>query len=127
MGWCFESEADTYTDAALHALRGDDAIVPSLWLLEVTNVLLHAERRRRIGKAEIARFLGLVAALPIVIAEPMDIRQVGDLMALARRHGLTAYDAAYLHLAVERRAPLATRDKALRAAASAAGVPAFRP
>lgn len=42
---------------------------------------------------------------------------------LARQHGLSAYDASYLVLALRLSLPLATRDRALRAAARAAGVP----
>ena len=41
---------------------------------------------------------------------------------LSTRFSLTVYDAAYLELAVRRGLPLATLDRDLRAAASAAGV-----
>ncbi|MBI2205423.1 MAG: type II toxin-antitoxin system VapC family toxin [Candidatus Rokubacteria bacterium] len=125
MGWCFESEADRYTDAALHALDDGEAVVPALWALEVSNVLLVAERRRRIERPDSARFLRLLTALPIVIADSPAMHDIDALLTLGRRHGLSAYDAAYLQIAVEQRLPLATRDRALRAAAVAAGVPAF--
>lgn len=127
MGWCFGSEADAYTDAVLHTLRTGDAIVPGLWSLEVANVLLVAERRRRISRADADRFLGFLAALPITVTEPENLGRLDRLMALARAHRLTAYDAAYLTLASTERAPLATRDRALRTAAEAAGVALFSP
>jgi predicted nucleic acid-binding protein len=41
---------------------------------------------------------------------------------LARQQGLTAYDAAYLELAVRRGAALATQDKELLRAAEACGI-----
>ena len=44
-------------------------------------------------------------------------------LALARTHRLTVYDAAYLELALRVDAPLATLDRKLAAAARAAGVP----
>jgi predicted nucleic acid-binding protein len=125
MGWCFESEADEYADAVLRALRDGEAVVPALWTLEVANVLLVAERRRRIGRADSDRFLRLLAALPIVMAEPLALRHLDTLLPRARELRLSAYDAAYLHVAIEQRLPLATRDRALRAAATAAGVAAF--
>lgn len=125
MGWCFESEADGYTDAALAALDDGEAVVPPLWALEVANVLLVAERRRRIARPDATRFLRLLGALPIVIAEPLAVQHLDRLLLLGRDHRLSAYDAAYLQLALERSLPLATRDRALRAAAGAAGVPAF--
>ena len=46
-----------------------------------------------------------------------------DTLALARSHRLTSYDAAYLELALRRGLPLASRDKALQAAARLEGVP----
>ena len=50
---------------------------------------------------------------------PMDVRQIA---ALARRHGLSGYDAAYLETAMRRRAKLATLDRKLAAAATGEGV-----
>jgi predicted nucleic acid-binding protein len=46
-----------------------------------------------------------------------------QILPLARRHDLTAYDAAYLELAIRERLPLATLDDDLRQAALAPGVP----
>jgi predicted nucleic acid-binding protein len=44
---------------------------------------------------------------------------------LARVHGLSAYDAAYLQLSLALRVPLATLDERLGAAAEAVGVRAY--
>ena len=53
----------------------------------------------------------------------IDHAPVSDaVLALARLHRLTIYDAAYLELALRIDAPLATLDKKLAAAARAAGV-----
>ncbi len=121
MAWCFEDEATEATDRVLDLLRQQDAVVPSLWQLEVANVLLVAERRNRITEAQAAHFLDLVARLPIrVDPTPVDS---GAVIAAGRRHGLSAYDAAYLVLAERFAAPLATTDKALTAACRTAGVP----
>ena len=43
-------------------------------------------------------------------------------MSLAREHELTAYDAAYLELAMRLGLPLATGDRKLRTAARRVGV-----
>jgi len=125
MAWCFESEADSYTDAVLRALPGRAAVVPALWPLEVANVLLVAERRRRLREADVVRFLDLLGELPIVVDSPLGIQDLAGLMALGREHRLSSYDAAYLRLAMRERLPLATHDRALRAAARAVGVEAF--
>ena len=97
-------------------------MVPALWPLEVGNVLAVAERRRVLTGAEVVRFLGLLASLPILVDGPPHIPDLHLLLALAREHRLSAYDAAYLHLAMRERLPLASRDRRLRAAARAVGV-----
>jgi predicted nucleic acid-binding protein len=45
-----------------------------------------------------------------------------SLLGLARTHQLTAYDAAYLVLAIQTGLPLASRDRKLRAAAQRSNV-----
>ena len=127
MGWCFEDEADTYARNVLASLVYSAAIVPALWPLEVANVLLGAERRRRIGRADSARFLELIGQLPVTVAASTDLQELPGLIALGRERGLSAYDTAYLRLALQEGLPLATRDRGLRTAARAAGVPVFAP
>lgn len=121
MAWCFEDEATAATDAVLDRLAEEPAVAPPLWQLEVTNVLLGAERRGRITEAQGARFLELLGRLPIRV----DLGPVAPAAVLAagRRHGLTAYDASYLVLAEREALPLATVDAGLSAACRAAGVP----
>lgn len=75
--------------------------------------------------ADALRFLDLIGGLPIVVDGPVGIPDLAILLALGREHGLSAYGAAYLHLATRERVPLATRDRALRAAARAVGVAYF--
>jgi predicted nucleic acid-binding protein len=121
LAWCFEDEATPHTDALLDRLAEDAAIAPSLWELEVVNVLLLAERRGRITESQTVRFVALLTQLPIhVDSAGVDMEAV---LATGRHHGLTAYDAAYLVLAEREGIPLATMDARLQAAAKAAGVP----
>lgn len=127
MAWCFEDEADRYTEHVLDELGRGRAVVPSLWPYEVVNVLLVAERRRRLRSDDSARFLALLARLPIEVDQPIALEHVPTLIAVAREHRLSAYDAAYLDLALRERLPLATRDTALGAGARAAGITHFSP
>lgn len=122
MAWCFEDETDPYADAILEGLAQSSALVPSLWALEVTNVLLVGERRGRISQPGSVRFLELLSALPIELMDVTLPQASTELMTLGRSHALSAYDAAYLSLALRSDIPLATRDGALRTAASAIGV-----
>jgi predicted nucleic acid-binding protein len=117
----FPDEADRFTEAVLDSIVATQTWAPLLWCLECGNAILVASRRGRIGierRVEIAAQLGL---LPVnVDREPVAI---GVLDALADRHGLTVYDAAYLELAIRRSLPLVTLDARLAAAARAARHP----
>lgn len=123
--WCFEDEATPETDAILETLADGDAIVPRIWPLEVANVLLVAERRDRISESVSARFINLLGQLPIAVDPTPSV--MGELLAMGRSRGLSAYDASYLLLAERTGLPLATADKKLLEAAQAAGVELFTP
>jgi len=123
MSWCFEDEADAAADAVPDCLIDSEARGPSIWPLEVANVLLVAERRGRLRAADSARFLQLLGGLPVTVEETDRPRAHGSVLELARRTGLSSHDAAYLELAMRLGAPLATRDQGVRAAAVAEGVP----
>jgi predicted nucleic acid-binding protein len=120
--WFLEDEADReYSLAVLASLSGKRAAVPILWFYEVGNGLLMAHRRKRITLDKIDGFLTRLKALPIDAAEQVP-SEILDLPALAQKHNLTNYDAAYLALAIRLNLPLATNDTDLRRAATAARV-----
>jgi predicted nucleic acid-binding protein len=120
MAWCFEDEETLAAEDVLDRLRDGDAVVPSLWQLEVANVLLVAERRGRISEAQAERFVSLLEQLPIRV--DADVVDVTSVLGVGRHHGLSAYDACCLVLAERLGAPLATLGTALAAAGRAAGV-----
>lgn len=122
MAWLFEDEATRTTEALLDRLNSEEALVPTLWAYEVGNVLLMAERRKRITEAQGRRFSQLLESLPISISDSHLISLWSSAIVVARAHGLSVYDGAYLDLAMREGMPLATRDKALRKAARKLGV-----
>ena len=122
MAWSFEDETDEYADAVLDRLATTRAVVPALWPLEVANALLMGERRNRSTQAETLKWTGILASLPIVIDDETNAHAWSDTLNLARGHSLTAYDAAYLELAIRRGIPLATIDGKLKLAAASVGV-----
>ena len=120
--WFLPDEATDYTRAALHATAISAVWVPTLWLPEMANLLNGAQRRRRITAAQRAELAAAANALRLqVCREPVSLL---TLDALAADHTLSAYDACYLELALRRRLPLATLDKALLTAMQRCGVPA---
>ena len=122
ISWCFEDEASPETDALFERVRDGGAIVPGLWHLELSNVLLQAEKRGRIGAGGVAIRLGLIAELPISTDQETALRAWREILAMARAENLTTYDAAYLELAVRRGLPLLTKDNEIRRAATRLGV-----
>jgi predicted nucleic acid-binding protein len=126
MAWCFEDEADGYADGVLEGLVAGEAFVPSVWPLEVGNVLLVAERRGRLDEASSVRFLELLGGLPITVEQEPPERMLGEVVSLAREHGISTYDASYLDLAMRLGLPIATRDASLAKAAKKCRVPAFK-
>jgi len=121
--WCFEDEATQVVDALLVRLTNDGAYAPSLWPLEVLNVLVMAQRRGRITLEARQNRIALLHALPITLDTETAGQSWTITNLLAERHGLTLYDAAYLELAQRLGLPLATLDTDLRTAASNLGVP----
>jgi len=99
------------------------AIVPSLWSLEIGNVLLIAERKKRITLEQRQKAIHTLSELPIVVDTLTSDHAWLETMELAERYDLTLYDASYLELALRRSLPLATFDKSLKRAAEQASVP----
>jgi predicted nucleic acid-binding protein len=124
LSWCFGDEATPHSRAVLSALQTTYAVVPALWPFEIANGLAIAERRKRISRAQIAEFLETLRRLPIQMEWRESVWQCQAILQLAREHGLTAYDAAYLDLARRERLSLATLDHALQEIGIALGVAA---
>lgn len=123
MSWFFEDEATPSSLAVLDAFRTDRALVPSLWPLEVANVLLVAERRGRTNEARSSRFIALLNSLPISVDPATADQALTTTLHLGRQFGLSSYDASYLELAMREGCPLATLDEKLCRAAEQSGVP----
>jgi predicted nucleic acid-binding protein len=123
LAWCFEDEASPETDELQDWLIADSrAYVPTLWYLEVANVLWSCERRRRLTESDSTRFLAVLTTLNVVTDHETEQHAGRTTLALARRYGLSVYDAAYLELALRMGLPIASKDGPLRAAGKSAGL-----
>lgn len=122
LGFLIPDEVDTVSTDALKLLEhGAETWVPAHWPTEVANALLHAEPKR-ITPAQSKELCAAVLQLPLRIDTETFQQAFTGTLALAKAHKLTIYDAAYLELAMRKRATLATKDKALMKAAKAEGV-----
>src|ERR1035438_10047790 len=112
-------------EEALVELASVQAYVPAIWFAEVANSLLRGERQGVIPPAQTASFLNDLSQANIEADMESPRSRQARVLALARTHKLTAYDATYLELAMRRAAPLATFDRKLADAARVAGVRVF--
>jgi predicted nucleic acid-binding protein len=129
MRWLFKNGRKQDLDYAfrlLAAMETSQALVPNLWHLEVVNVLVSAEEDGLLAEAESQTFLEHLRQMPIV-TDPATAKAAFDnTVHLARRYRLSAYDAAYLELAIREEVALATLDGELRKAVTKAGVQLFQ-
>lgn len=123
LGAFFADEQDDYSLAVWRALGAAHGFVPSLWHLELGNILSRAVRLKRITRVELDacwQRLHAVGLRTLAIA--------GDAQHWTQRAvqwDVTAYDACYLDTALTHRLPLATKDQRLADAARRVGVPLY--
>jgi predicted nucleic acid-binding protein len=121
--WFFRDELSADADSVLTLLETDwQAVVPAIWAFEVANVFLLAEGKGRVSLVQVKASCQRIEKLPIVM-EPIEMRTAfAEITETARQQHLTAYDAAYLQLALRDGLALASLDNRLRRAAETVGV-----
>ncbi|MGH6923350.1 MAG: type II toxin-antitoxin system VapC family toxin [Propylenella sp.] len=122
IAWLFAAERTEGSRAALRRVAAEGAAVPSIWRLEVANVLRGAVRSGRCTEDYADRSLGRLARLQIEVDPETEQHAWGETRRLAQRHDLTLYDASYLELALRFGQPLASCDRPLAKAAKGAGL-----
>lgn len=120
LGWVVGRQASAYGRRIRLRARREPYHAPALWRLEVVNAMRSLERRRAIAPEAAATAIGILERMQPVIHETA--LPLAELLELAHRHDLTAYDTAYLALALELKMPLACGDGALKAMLPRAGV-----
>jgi predicted nucleic acid-binding protein len=120
IAWFARSQATPYSDRFFGKLTEDEVIVPAVWPYEFANAIAVLERRRIITATVADEIIGKAAKLVTRIDTPPASPQI--LLGLARRHGLSAYDAAYLELAQRLAVPLAAKDSPLASVARSLNV-----
>ena len=124
MTWCFNDEATEKTLSLLESLADNrTAYTPGIWTLEVANVLLVAERKKRIRVSDSNRFLSLLKSLPVETESSISLSNIDHITSIGRNYQLSSYDSAYLELAWRKEIPLATLDSKLESAAKRLNIP----
>jgi predicted nucleic acid-binding protein len=125
LAWALDDERNLGPELLAQLATTDAAMVPGHWILEVTNGLRMAVKRRRLLPGDPAQIMARIREQPLQVDSETAVRGWREIPALADVHGLTTYDAAYLELALRLNAPLATLDQDLGRAARKAGVALF--
>jgi len=118
-GWTLDDEKTEVGDKILDEVKNRYLITPSLFWYEYRSILVNNQKRGRIPKDKVSMLLKEVRALEI---EEYSLDDDQAVITLAFQHNLSAYDAAYLALAIQEDAVLATNDKKLASAALAANI-----
>lgn len=126
--YCMKDESSAYVDSVFDALTVDAiAFVPPNWFLEVVNACVSAIRRKRMNMDQAEEIYLLLKEFPVEIEYFDDMQSFWDLHTIAHTYDLTAYDAAYLHVAINNKLPLVTMDNHLKKMAKKAGVTLWTP
>ncbi len=126
LAWCFPDEGSDYADSVLQAVENQTIVVPAIWPVEITNALLVGQRRKRIRQPDVRRFVELLKGLDVTVDTQSVADSVSNIFPLAQDYRLSAYDAAYLDVAVRHEVTLATLDADLQKAAIAMGIANFK-
>ena len=122
-----EEEHSDFARAIMLQLDGDSMMAPGLLAWEIVNVLQKKVRQKRLTLAQRAVMLSRFESLAITLQPTPEAGELGFLIDLCDRHGLTGYDAAYLLLALDEGVALASLDDDLVAAARAEGLTVHSP
>ncbi|RZD16879.1 MAG: PIN domain-containing protein [Candidatus Acididesulfobacter guangdongensis] len=129
MRWLFGDEKKEdldYAIAVLETMKEAEASVPAIWGLEVSNVIAKAEAKGLIAESRSTLFIQMLNNLDIQPDMQTYLYSLNDILNLARRYGLSAYDASYLELALRRNIPLATLDEDLIKAVKKSGTEIYK-
>ena len=122
ISWILPDEYSDYAERILTLLDKQQAVVPSIWYLEIANVLIVSERRGRMTQAQTKQALSLLKSLDIVMDKETEIKAFNATLKLGREQNLASYDAAYLELAIRLGISVATSDHKLTTAANQCSV-----
>lgn len=123
--WCLSDEDSNLALEVLDRIVEAQLIVPAHWSLELSNLLVVAERRSRIDAEGVRNATRFLRSLPFAVDVMTTGQALSATLELARRHQITSYDAAYIELAIREGAVLATLDQRLARVASPEGVRTF--
>lgn len=114
IAWSLKNQATEYTERLLTEASLGLLHTAFIWPAEFANVINVVVRRGMITEERGSEIVAFARDFDFIVDRPPDSP---TLYRLCREHNLSAYDAAYLELAMRLNMPLATRDADLASAA----------
>lgn len=125
ISWLYPSQTTENTELLKEDLRlGAYYCAPDVLRYEVAYVLWRDVKRQYYSRADALKLWEILLDLPIQYRKST-AQNYSGLLALGLKHAISTYDAAYIQLAEETGAVLATRDKAMERAAKRLGLDTF--
>jgi predicted nucleic acid-binding protein len=125
--WLLAEKSQSISTSVHQSILTEPLLVPSHWPLEISNTLRPDLRDRKISIPDFHYIMERLDRLDIHVQLPLTLDEIGPLTDFSVTHRLTAYDAAYVQLALQHNASLATLDGAMRAAAQQLNIPLLPP
>jgi predicted nucleic acid-binding protein len=119
-------EGSELSDKFFRGLADEDLWVPALFWYELSSVLSRASRQDRLREADVTHAIEIIKQVMVKTDYLLGTEAIQRSRELARKFGISAYDAAYLELALRRGIGLATLDERLARAAKKAGGRVYR-
>ncbi len=114
MAWTYPKQANEYTEKLLDVGSHGLLHTAFIWPAEFANATVTLVNRGLLIEGDASEVLAMANDFGFIVDKPQSPE---SLYTVSREFGLSAYDAAYLELAIRLNLPLATRDKGLRQAA----------
>ena len=124
MSWCLNEDTIKASSKILNSITKKGIIVPSLWVYEVTNTLTVSVRRKKLTVADAHDLINNIQLLPIEFDKPT-IENMSNIFNIANEHKLSAYDAAYIELALRTNTQIASFDKEVIKVSGKLGIKIF--
>lgn len=114
ISWFLPDEVNGKYEDILNNIDKISIYVPSIFEYELMNILLNAEKRKRIDHPTALKVLDIVGHYPINVESSTSLRGENiKIFEMSQAYDLTSYDTAYLELALRLNVPLITYDKSL--------------
>lgn len=120
-----DEKSDRISNFFADLSNDDEIFVPALWWFELTNVFTVCVRRGRLNYSDVVNILSLFDDLKLITDVEFGPEYSKELYKLSQLYKLSAYDAAYLELAIRKNGTLNTLDDNLNQAAKSAGIKSF--